>query len=69
MGSEILGTTDAALRLRCSAEYVRQLERSGRLPAQKMPNGRRVFKADDVERLAAERQLAKQKEKIRGSTD
>lgn len=69
MNPEILGTTDTALRLGCSAERVRQLERSGKLPAQKMKNGRRVFKADDVERLAAERQLAKQEEKLLRSTN
>lgn len=55
----VLGTTDVALRLRCSAERVRQLERTGKLPAEKMPNGRRVFRTEDVERLAAEREKQK----------
>ena len=59
MSCKFLGTTDAALRLGCSAEYVRQLERAGKLPAEKMPNGRRVFKAEDVERLAAKRVAAR----------
>jgi DNA-binding transcriptional MerR regulator len=56
MTFRILGTTDVALRLGCSTERVRQLEREGKLPAEKTPNGRRVFKADDVERLATERE-------------
>jgi len=55
MPCKILGTTDAAKILGCSAEYVRQLERTGKLPAEKMPNGRRVFKTEDVDRLAEER--------------
>jgi excisionase family DNA binding protein len=59
MSYEILGTTDVALRLGCSAERVRQLEREGKLPAEKMLRGQRLFKADDVERLAVERENAK----------
>jgi excisionase family DNA binding protein len=55
----ILGTTDVALRLGCSAERVRQLEREGKLPAEKMPRGTRVFRVEDVERLAAERERQK----------
>lgn len=56
MACRFLGTTDVALRLRCSTERVRQLEREGKLPAEKTPNGRRIFKATDVENLAAERE-------------
>jgi len=62
--SSILGTMDVALRLGCSAERVRQLEREGKLPAEKMPHGQRVFREEDVERLAVEREgqrLLKQK--------
>ncbi|HEX5731513.1 MAG TPA: MerR family transcriptional regulator [Blastocatellia bacterium] len=54
--SKLFGTTDVALRLGCSAEYVRQLERTGKLLAEKTVNGRRIFKAEDVERLAIERE-------------
>ena len=64
MACRLLGTTDAALVLGCSAERVRQLEREGKLPAEKTLGGRRVFAADDVERLAVEREgqrLLKQK--------
>jgi excisionase family DNA binding protein len=55
MAYTLLSTADAALRLGCSAERVRQLEREGKLPAEKMPGGQRVFKAEDVERIAKER--------------
>ena len=64
MRHRFLGTTDAAMRLGCSAEYVRQLERAGRLPAEKMPNGRRVFKVEDVERLREERARAQEKKQM-----
>ena len=60
MSHKFLGTTDTAMRLGCSAEYVRQLERAGKLPAEKMPNGRRVFNAEDVERLRAGRARAQE---------
>jgi DNA-binding transcriptional MerR regulator len=56
----ILGTTDVALRLGCSTERVRQLEREGKLPAEKLPSGQRVFRSEDVERLAFERERQKQ---------
>jgi excisionase family DNA binding protein len=67
MGCKVLGTTDAAMRLGCSAEYVRQLERAGKLPAEKMPNGRRVFKTEDVERLAVEREQRQKAKRTRAS--
>ncbi|MFP5265202.1 MAG: MerR family transcriptional regulator [Blastocatellia bacterium] len=60
MAITILGTTDVALRLGCSAERVRQLEREGKLHAEKMPRGVRVFQVEDVERLAAERERQRQ---------
>jgi excisionase family DNA binding protein len=50
-----LGTIDVARLLGCSTERVRQLERDGKLPAEKMPNGRRIFRAEVVEQFAAER--------------
>jgi DNA-binding transcriptional MerR regulator len=59
MTSRILGTTDVALQLGCSTERVRQLEREGKLYAEKTPNGRRVFKSEDVTQLAEERAKAK----------
>lgn len=60
MAAKLLGTTDAALRLGCSAERVRQLEREGKLSAERMASGQRVFRAEDVERLAAERNQYRQ---------
>jgi excisionase family DNA binding protein len=56
MAARLLGTTDVAHRLGCSAERVRQLEREGKLAAEKTPRGQRIFNAEDVERLATERE-------------
>lgn len=50
----LLMTTDAARLLKRSAEAVRSYERSGKLPATKTANGHRLFRVDDVRRLAAE---------------
>ena len=61
MPSTILGTTDVALILGCSAERVRQLEREGKLSAEKTRRGQRIFKSEDVERLAAERERQKER--------
>ena len=55
----ILSTTDVAHLLHCSTERVRQLEREGKLPAEKMPSGQRAFRAEDVERFAIEREQQK----------
>jgi excisionase family DNA binding protein len=57
--SQLLGTTDAALRLGCSPEWVRRLADEGKLPTERTANGTRIFKASDVERLAAERENAR----------
>lgn len=53
---QLLGTFDVARRLNCSPETVRYLERTNRLPAERTPSGHRIFKASDVEKLAAERE-------------
>lgn len=58
--SQLIGTTDAALKLGCSAEWVRRLADEGKLPAVRTANGTRIFRSDDVERLAGERQRQKQ---------
>ena len=63
MACRILGTTDVALRLGCSTERVRQLEREGKLPAEKTARGQRIFRAEDVERLVAERDRCRQVKK------
>jgi DNA-binding transcriptional MerR regulator len=62
MPATILGTTDVALRLGCSAERVRQLEREGKLSAEKTPRGVRVFNVEEVERLATERERQRESE-------
>jgi excisionase family DNA binding protein len=61
MGNQLLSTGDAARRLDVSSEFIRKLERSGRLVAMRTAGGKRIFKSEDVERLAAERDLQKGK--------
>jgi DNA-binding transcriptional MerR regulator len=56
----LMTTTEVALRLQCSAENVRVLERTGKLQAEKTASGRRIFQSDDVDRLAQERTQNKQ---------
>lgn len=50
-------TGDVAKRLDCGPDYVRRLERTGRLRARRTAGGVRIFDSSDVERLAADRQL------------
>ena len=61
-----LTTADAAKKLCCSTEYVRVLERMGKLPAERTASGQRIFKAADVEKLAAERE-AQRRAKTQGA--
>jgi hypothetical protein len=56
IATTFLGTVEVSLILRCSTEYVRQLERAGKLSAERTPSGRRIFRTVEVERLAAERE-------------
>jgi excisionase family DNA binding protein len=51
---EILTTSDAARELKRSPDRVRDYARNGKLPALRTRSGQRLFKADDVERLAFE---------------
>jgi excisionase family DNA binding protein len=53
--NEFLTTGDAARVLGVSADFIRQLTRDGRLPAQRTRSGQRLFTAADVEQLAKER--------------
>lgn len=69
MAHGILGTTDVALRLGCSPERVRQLEREGKLQAEKTARGQRIFRIEDVERLATERERQKQAKRMEGSSE
>lgn len=67
MAARLLGTTDVALRLGCSAQRVRQLERAGKLSAERMASGQRVFTVEDVERLATERERQKESHAARAA--
>lgn len=58
---QVLGTTDVALRLGCSTERVRQLEREGKLPALKTAGGYRIFRAEDVEAFRIQREQKRAK--------
>ncbi len=51
---EFFLTGDAARTLKRSVQRVRQYEKSGRLPAQRTPDGTRLFRVADVQRLAQE---------------
>jgi len=57
--SELLTPQDAAAILGVGPQRVRQLEREGRLSATRTPAGWRLFRREDVERLAAERAQAR----------
>jgi len=54
-----LRTMDAAERLGCSTERVRQLEREGKLRAERTPSGQRIFYSNEVENLANQRAAIK----------
>ena len=55
MAQNLIMTSDASKILDVSAERVRQLERAGDLHAIKTPKGMRLFKREEVERLAESR--------------
>jgi len=50
-----LTTKDVARRLDLSEDRVRELERSGQLPATRTRSGLRLWTTEDVERFAEER--------------
>ena len=52
---DLMTPSDAARVLGLSADSVRVLSDSGRLPALRTISGRRLFRRSDVDRLAAER--------------
>lgn len=53
---EFLVTAEAAHILGLVPETVRGLERAGKIPAIRLGSGQRLFRRDDVERFAAERE-------------
>jgi excisionase family DNA binding protein len=56
--NDLMTPSDAARVLGLSADSVRVLSDSGRLPAMRTVSGRRLFRRSDVDRLAAERAQA-----------
>jgi len=53
--AQLLSAADAAWLLGVVPATVRQMERDGRLPAQRTAGGMRLFRREDVERLVAAR--------------
>jgi len=53
--NDLMTPSDAARILGLSADSVRVLSDSGRLPGMRTVSGRRLFRRGDVDRLAAER--------------
>jgi len=60
MSETFMTTHDAAKRLDMSPQYLRKLEETGKISAMRTVGGYRIFNAEDVERLAAERERQKQ---------
>jgi excisionase family DNA binding protein len=59
MAHQFLLVTEAARVLKVAATTVREMDRDGRLKALKTPTGVRLFSADEVSKLAAERKRGK----------
>jgi DNA-binding transcriptional MerR regulator len=51
----LLTTSDAARILNISPDMVRYLERRGKLPAEYTESGQRIFRLEEVEKLARAR--------------
>jgi excisionase family DNA binding protein len=56
----LLTTGDVAKRLKCSPDNVRRLEREGKLHAEKLSSGQRLFTSAEVDRIETERAQAKE---------
>lgn len=61
MKDQLLSTGDVARRLGVSSEFIRKLARAGKLATRRTAGGLRIFRGEDVERLAAERERQKSK--------
>ena len=57
--STFMMASEVAEVLGCTPANVRALERAGRLRAERTKTGVRIFRVEDVERLAAEREQQK----------
>lgn len=66
MSNRLMSTHDAAKMLDVSPQYVRKLEETGKISAMRTVGGYRIFKAEDVERLAAKRERQKQTKRVEG---
>jgi excisionase family DNA binding protein len=56
LASEFLLVSEVAHELHCSGPTVRRLEAAGKLPAARTRTGVRVFAADDVAKVKAQRE-------------
>jgi len=62
---KFLLVTEAARVLEVAATTVREMDRDGRLKALKTPSGVRLFDANEVSKLAAERKRGKSEQGFR----
>lgn len=61
MSDQLLRTTAAAQRAKCSAETIRVAARTGKLPAAIVSeDGLRLFRPKDIDRFALEREKQRQ---------
>ena len=67
--NDLMTPSDAARVLGLSADSVRVLSDSGRLPALRTISGRRLFRRGDVDRLAAERAQSAANGNGKGASD
>ncbi len=56
---QLLGTTDASIRLGVSTPTVHAMHKRGELPAERTAGGQLIFKAGDVDRIVARKAKAK----------
>ena len=54
MEAVFCGSADVAVMLGCSTRWVRQLTDSGRIPAGRMRNGKRIYRIADIEEYLGE---------------
>lgn len=58
--SKLCVVSEAAAIVGCTPANIRALERAGRLQAERTSNGIRLFKREDIEAFAQERNQAKE---------
>ena len=62
---EVLSVSEAARRLKVSAQTVRDWADRGKLPAMRTAGGQRIFQRDDIERARQERQMERSADQMR----